>query len=235
MQFRVSIFTQLMAIYSDVERWHQKRFREILKEGDVVIDVGANWGVHTLYFSRIVGNQGKVIAIEPYNLAFEELKWHLQKNYCKNVITLNIAVGDTDGEGIILSKPHHPHGILFEYIKENLSSYKGNKILIKTLDSLIRELKLEKVSLIKIDTEGAEAKILKGAEQTVRNFRPYFIVDLHTPEEDLSVGKWFSERGYHLQRINENLPPILNIEKGWPEKNGVWGSILAIPKKITLS
>ena len=128
MQFRVNNVTKLMPLYSGSEPWHQKRFKEFLRNNSVIIDIGANWGLHTLYTSKLVGKSGKVIAIEPYLPAFEELKWHIAKNNCQNIIVLNSAVGGYDGEAKILSKSDLSQGVIADCINKTAIPNLGSRL-----------------------------------------------------------------------------------------------------------
>jgi FkbM family methyltransferase len=230
MQFRVNNVTGLAPLYSGNEPWHQRRFRGLLKKGSVVIDVGANWGLHTLYTSKLVGKTGKIIAIEPFPSAFKELKWHITKNACQNVIALNLAVGEYDGEIRFLSKDGSGQGVVADCVKGAIASVIEHSVKQKKLNTIVQELAVDRVDLIKIDVEGAEHHVLEGAEQVVNRFHPIFIIDSHTYDNALFIAKWFTEKGYRLERVNKNLPPILKTDTAWPDRNGVWGSVLAIPK-----
>jgi hypothetical protein len=83
------------------------------------------------------------------------------------------------------------------------------------------------VKLVKIDVEGAESMVLSGARALMRELRPYFVVELHAPEQDVAVAAELSGSGYRVSRISG--PPILRTDVGWPDPAGVWGSILATP------
>lgn len=229
MVFRVNNVTQLTPLYSGDERWHQKRFKELMCEGKTVIDVGANWGLHTLYSSRLVGKKGKVIAIEPLPVAFNELKWHVKENSCENVVLLNIALGESNGEIKILSEKDTGQGIVSDFVNDNSCVMNENIVIQKKLDTIVQELELNKIDLIKVDVEGAEKNVVMGGEETVGQFRPYFIIDPHDPKNDVFLGKWFTERGYKLERVNKTLPAITRTDKGWPDREGVWSALLAIP------
>ncbi len=89
----------MSAWYSGTERDHQCAFASLVREGDTVIDVGANWGLHTLLLSQCVGRRGRVIAAEPEPRALSELVWHLNANKCDNVKVYRCAVGDRIGTG----------------------------------------------------------------------------------------------------------------------------------------
>src|SRR5438309_4380728 len=64
------------------------------------IDVGANWGVHSLYLSKLVGPSGLVLAFEPFPEAMCTLKWHISANNCSNVITVDKAASERDGHAL---------------------------------------------------------------------------------------------------------------------------------------
>jgi hypothetical protein len=100
-------------------------------------------------------------------------------------------------------------------------------MITKTLDTLLEELACLHPALIKIDVEGAEERVLHGAERVVAASRPVFVIDLHNPEQDLAVARWLTERGYRLERLSG--PPIERSDRGWPEPTGVWGAIVARP------
>jgi len=241
--FRVSPITGLSPWYSGTERVVPKAFKRLVTKGDTVIDVGANWGLHTLYLSRLVGTSGRVIAVEPYPPAFDDLQWHVAANHCSNITALPVAISDRNGECLFLPGESGSTGRLDETRPDLASPSGAITVTIRTLDSVIEFLEPGRLALIKIDVEGAEGLVLRGAEQLTREFRPYFVIELHTPEQDVFVARWLTERGYHLERIYSMIgqrpyPPILRTDVGWPEPTGVWGTILAktrLSQAVTMS
>jgi FkbM family methyltransferase len=227
MRFRVSPITGLAPSYSGTERAHQKVFRCLVKPGDVVVDVGANWGQHTLYMSRLVGALGSVIALEPYPPAFVELQWHLAANSCRNVLALLVALSDQDGWASFQVGAHASVGSLVAAPERQTGSSAQISVTTRSLDTVVQLLKLSRLNLIKIDVEGAEALVLAGASEAITRFQPALVIDLHTPEQDLAVARWLTQRGYRLQRLVG--PSILRTDRGWPHSEGVWGSLLALP------
>ena len=79
------------------EPLNTEAFNCLIKEGDFVIDVGANFGYYTLLFSKIVGPRGKVIAFEPHPGLFKLLEYNIKHNYITNVELHNIAIGEAGG------------------------------------------------------------------------------------------------------------------------------------------
>ncbi len=227
MIYRVGPITGLAAWYSGAERELQRRFRELVKPGDCVIDAGANWGVHTLYLSRLVGPHGRVIAVECYPPALAELTWHVEANGCANVRIVQAALSEGDGQAVFVQGDSASEGKL---LIRGVTPTGAKEAVVKTrsLDSLLDELSTPRPALIKIDVEGAEGRVLSGAERVTMLQRPLFLIELHNPEQDLFVAQWLTTRGYTLERLKP--PPILYVDRSWPAPNGVWGTIIARPK-----
>jgi len=227
--FRVSEVTGLSPWYSGTERAHQRAMSSLVRTGDVVIDVGANWGLHTLLLSRLVGARGRVIALEPLPEAFEALRWHLGANGCHNVLPLSVAAADTEGIMRFIRGESTSEGALDTRQSTNRAQAPGFDVPVRTLDSLVAELHLDGLRLVKVDVEGGESAVLSGAQQTLERHRPYLIVDLHTPEQDVRVGRILTTHDYVLERLEG--PPIRRADTGWPDPEGVWGSLLATPRE----
>ena len=227
MLYRVGPVTGLSPFYSGTERNEQKIFKSIIKKGDVVFDVGANWGVHTLYFSKLVGSEGRVFSMEPGESAFHELEWHIEGNNLKNVRAFKIALNKEDGESLLINGEATQTNTLLSALAHAQANQKMERVKVRTLDSLMKECDLKQLNLIKLDVEGSEHNVLLGSENTINHYRPYWIIELHTPEQDVKVSKFLISKGYEISRIGN--PPIKRFDVGWPEKDGVWGTILAKP------
>ena len=223
--WKVDDITGLSPWYSGTERDHQKAFKRLIKPGDVVVDVGANWGIHTLLLSKLVGPSGLVVALEPFPEAVDSLKWHLDANKCSNVKVVEKAASDKDGQALFTVGESASTGGLAE--GEPHSQRKQLTVMTTRLDSLVKDLGISHVRLIKIDVEGGETKVLLGALRTIQKYRPYLVIDLHTPEQDISVATLAASWNYGLTRLSG--PPIARLDRGWPVEDGVWGSILAAP------
>jgi len=178
-------------------------FKETLKEGLTVIDVGASVGPYTILAAEKVGKNGKVIAIEPWPKNYELLIKNIELNNFQNIIPKNIALTDHEGfEKLYLSSSFAGHSLIFH---EDKNSYIN--IPVTTIDKLVEELGFKKIDLIKIDAEGVEIPILKGAEKTLKN-NPnvkMFVASYHYPSEVKEVCQFLNERGFKTKVSKEGI------------------------------
>ncbi|WP_304918525.1 FkbM family methyltransferase [Methylophaga sp.] len=146
---------------------------EILSPNDFVIDVGANIGYYTVLFSKLIGSQGEIIALEPDKKNFSILSLNVKLNQIKNVKLLCAAASDFQGDGMLYSSNWNfgDHRI---YPSQDQSS--GNNIKLITLDDLIKQ-RGKAPKLLKIDCQGAEIMILKGLKESLNSvMRPKSII-----------------------------------------------------------
>jgi FkbM family methyltransferase len=142
--------------------WHfVDRF---LKKGMTILDVGAHHGFYTILCSKKVGGRGRVVAFEPSPGEQRKLSFHLKLNRCKNVKIEPYALAGQNGKAtLFVAKGRYT---AFNSLRPPALSVPTQEVEVSTirLDDYLRILRLEKVDLIKIDTEGAELEILQGAE-----------------------------------------------------------------------
>ena len=134
-------------------------YLKIIKPGDTVIDVGANIGFYTLLFSRLVGNNGKVIAIEADQENYKLLKKNIDENKFKNIVALHNGVSDnTDVISLIRGNTIGEHKL------SNQKSHDTNYSQVKCLklDDICKDI--NKIKLLKSDTEGHEIHVLNGCK-----------------------------------------------------------------------
>jgi FkbM family methyltransferase len=164
-------------------------------EGDTVIDVGANVGRYTILSSKIVGSRGRVIAIEPDPNTFHLLKKNIEVNKCTNVTAINCAAYSEDLESLRLFCPSRDCGtsIYNTVMEERTSTEKFINVPAAKLDSIVRQefaLCEHKINWIKIDVEGAELEVLKGAEMILSKSKDISVlIEVH----NLRDGNFYSE------------------------------------------
>jgi FkbM family methyltransferase len=161
-----------------------KRFTP--KEGDIVIDIGAHIGLYTIISSKRVGANGKVVAIEAHPGNFEMLNSNIKLNRLNNVIPLNYAVHSKETK-VKLYLPGGESGFTkYNTIMPNWinAQEKFVEVNANTLDYLLQlnEIRQEEVNWIKIDVEGAEFEVLKGATNVLSKSKDIAILmELHGP------------------------------------------------------
>jgi FkbM family methyltransferase len=152
--------------------------RSILAAGDTVIDVGANVGFHTLQWSKRVGPSGRVLAFEPVPPNMAALRRNLALNPALKAETYDLALGHEPAQ---LQLNHDRFGWTsggYSFAHAHESGYLVKQV---ALDHFLEasERPIVNLSLIKVDVEGFEAKVLSGALETVRHHRPYIVVEWH--------------------------------------------------------
>lgn len=148
-----------------------KEILDLLKNGDVFLDIGAQAGYHTLLASRVVGSAGAVYAFEPLPRNLEYLRQHLQLNAASNVNVIAAAVSDRDGEVAFDPGP--------SYVAGHIAEGGSLRVECVSLDSMYRAGRLPAPRVIKIDVEGAELRVLEGARNVIQQTRPVILLDTH--------------------------------------------------------
>jgi len=158
--------------------------------GDVVVDVGASIGTHTLFFAEQVKPSGKVIAFEPQRLSFQMLCANVALNALKIVECHQQAIGKAKGEVIV---PVIPPETQINYGSISLLNQKnGERVPCTSLDGL----NLPRCELLKIDVEGYESLVLEGASQTIQRLQPIIFVENNQEETSGEIIRLLLNQGY---------------------------------------
>lgn len=177
--------------YGSMNVMQSYEMQSILRTGDVVIDVGANLGSYTLPFGEKVGRTGAVLAFEPFRWLFQMLTANVALNGLSNVWTLPMALGDR--QDTFLARPPQlrffssPGGMKVLQDQDvkiedavQLYDWEANpeEVTMATLDSVLQQQSgvrvphIQDIRLIKIDVEGMEAEVVRGARLAIRQFSP---------------------------------------------------------------
>lgn len=187
------------------------------------MDVGTNWGGHALHLSRLVGEAGRVLAVEPSPGVAAEARWHFSANSGHNITLVEAALAETEAKAFF----EESHLSTTGHLSSEAVGKRGVEVTVTTLDQLVTSEQCGCISLVKIDVEGAESRVLAGATKTLQRDKPNLIVELHTPEQDMAVSALLRAAGYKLRRLDGSR--IAHPDRGWPDRDGVWGMILATP------
>jgi FkbM family methyltransferase len=153
---------------------------------DVVIDVGANIGYFTVMMGMLVGENGRVLSFEPGSNTLDRLKNNIKINDLRNITLIEQPVTDTIGETSFYINSDNSGGNSIwnpgnmEANKLSRENPQLQTLQTTTIDDEIERLELPPPRLIKVDVEGAEQKVLKGAHRLLRSHSvPYIIAELH--------------------------------------------------------
>ncbi len=148
--------------------------QQLVKPGDCVLDVGANFGILTLLMSKLVGSHGTVHSFEPNPLVCKALTATLAHNRATNVQLHHFALGAEDGE----LQLHVPEGNFGRgsLLSNNGHGFQSRTVSVRKLDDLASEQGLSKIALMKVDVEGFELQVLKGGQHVLEAIRPSAIL-----------------------------------------------------------
>jgi FkbM family methyltransferase len=203
----------------------------ILSEGKTFVDIGANLGIYTLVACRMVGRSGRVIAFEPSLQSFPTLKENILLNGFTNVQAFRIALSDKTGEAFLY------HGE--DPGKNSLGSdpggeSRGETVATLPLDEALHQASVKGVDVIKMDVEGAELLVLRGATRVITLHRPTVLFEMN-PEASRRLG--FSPHAVWDLLANSGYEFFVLKQDGslsaLEAMRMVLGNILAIPRGET--
>lgn len=169
---------------------------KFINPGDVVIDAGAYIGTHTIAFSKIVGDNGKVFAFEPNPKVFKILKNNCIQNKCNNVVLYQFALGNTNGQVRLFTTSDNNFGAnsLLNLISDN----KNYEIVEqRKLDSVLNC----SIQFIKADLEGMEFEFLKGGENLIKKYKPGIFLEVNNLQYSTPIIEWAKKSGYLIYGI----------------------------------
>jgi len=179
------------------EYWHAQLPRpESVK---VVLDIGANVGAATVFFSELYP-AAKIHAFEPIPSNLEILKRNAESRKRPGSIECHLlALSDKDGELQMIHSPDvHNHGGWSLYQRGAAGSEEKVSVPVRKSGKFLSELHLDRIDVIKIDTEGAEKEILHGLTSEQLASVQYIVGELHG-ERDFELLDWLEQRGFDIE------------------------------------
>jgi FkbM family methyltransferase len=156
------------------EYWERYHFGRLLRPGDVVFDIGANFGYYSIAACAVLKGNCLVHAFEPNPALYARLVKNVELNdFAGRIRAYATALSDTCGLGHLNIKPSHSG------IAKLVQSSGGATVSLTTLDDFCRANGIEKVDFLKIDVEGLEERVLRGTERTMSSLRPLLLIELH--------------------------------------------------------
>jgi FkbM family methyltransferase len=164
------------------ERQTRSALSKLVSPGSLVLDIGANIGAHTLHLAQLVGPAGRVLAFEPTDFAFRKLRRNLDLNpsLASRVELFHCFLTANDG----VSVPNDIYSSWPLAVEEGLHAkhlgreMKTEMAQARSLDSILAEQADRKVQLVKLDVDGFECDVLRGANSLLRDTRPIFVMEL---------------------------------------------------------
>ena len=216
-------------------------YEGFLKPGMTVVDAGANVGLHTLFFAKRVGPEGRVYAFEPGQSAFVRLQSHVERNKLANVRCFHCALGAAEG---VVALAENCQDNSRNFVVESSSKPIGTKnIALRPLDQVLKEESVGRVDFLKIDVEGAELEVLRGARQTLQNKKPVVLFEcgkihhMHYATTPRKVFEFLDSVGMGVHLLDQDGPLCLEKFEEVYERSfasgydrNAHGNYLAIPK-----
>ncbi len=215
-----------------------RRCVALVRPGTMFIDVGASVGDFSLAANRRIGRDGMVLAFEANPEVYQDL---VMSTLSARVTALNLAASDRSGWAT-LQVPHDAHGTTMRArssLEQHSASshYSTYRVRTVRIDDLVSDKPI--VSAIKIDVEGHELAVLRGAEETLESHRPALVVEIearHLVGHDISdVVRWLTARGYVAHALDgDRLVPwqdfdVTRDQTQWLREDGPRGVMAGAP------
>ena len=195
-----------------------------LSPGKTFVDVGANLGIYALVASKIVGSSGRVIAFEPSQQSLFVLNENVAMNDLTNVQIYPTAISEKAGRAFLYHGPVPAQNSLG---RDPRQPPDGEEVMTQTLDNALSEASVERVDVIKMDVEGAEELVVRGANKVVTAYRPTIIFEIN---EEASARLGLSPRGAWdlLQRLGYKFFSVRGNTVHETESLPMLGNVVAI-------
>lgn len=199
-------------------------FMGCLKQGAFVIDVGANFGHYAMVAGSIVGPSGRVVGFEPHAATFRLLSENCALQPYPNITPVQAGVAAENGEMALTGDSANPGG--HSFVAANVyGTGATERVPVYTLDSYMAEhAEGRKLDLIKIDVQGFEGQVIRGATTTIERDRPIIFVEIspvpmqNAGEDYRDLLRFFEHRNYTAHLISETRGTLERVSYAEAEK-----------------
>jgi FkbM family methyltransferase len=199
----------------------QLELARFLRWGDSFLDIGGNIGFFSMIAARLVGQSGRVFAVEPVPENAHCIRANARMNRLDNIHVLEVAVGPTEGQcDLMLAR--HPGGASLAHAEVTRDPEGRLRVRATTVDKLLETGRISPPDLIKIDVEGTEVDVLEGMRRTLCTQRSTIIFEVDAATEQAAevkyarVSDWLCKLDYSVQRLEPGYP-----ENSWAVLHGV--------------
>jgi FkbM family methyltransferase len=191
---------------------------------DIVAEVGANVGAHTVALAKAVGGRGEILAVEPQPKIYRMLVANAMLNGLANVTALQYGCGER-AETLRIPDFNHGREVNFGGIslRGHAEATATVPIEVKKLDELLRPR--TRLGLLKIDVEGMEAEVLRGAADAIAVFRPILYVENDRADKSPELIELIGKLGY---RMWWHMPPLFNPENYFGSRDNLLGPAVSL-------
>lgn len=219
--------------YGEFSALEAALFRQFVRPGWTVLDVGANIGAHTVELARMVGPDGRVIAFEPQRLVHQVLCANMAANGIENVMAMQAALG-AQAARVAMPRPDYRNAANFGGVSLSATATGPSEpVPVTTIDAL----SLPACHFVKVDVEGMEIEVLRGATATLRRLRPLLYVENDRDPRSGELIGLLLEAGY---RLFWHFPPLYNPANFYGDPvNAFPGlvsiNVLAVPQEMPVA
>jgi FkbM family methyltransferase len=208
-----SVLAEPLFVGSGFEEGEMRLLHRLAKPGFNVFDIGANIGLYSVMLGKLVGPQGKIWSFEPFAPIASYLKENVKLNELENVSIFETAISDNVGTADfhVFPEGSDVYNSLGASIRnvEKLNAVRKIEISTTTLDNFAAAQGIQQIDLIKLDVEGAEQRVISGAEQLIsRSPNIKILMELYDPSAEQcgcsnkQLMQMLQEWGFNIYRID---------------------------------
>ncbi|WP_455757444.1 FkbM family methyltransferase [Sulfurimonas sp.] len=211
---------QSLILYGEISEEENDIYRNVCEAGDTVVEVGANIGAHSLPISKFIGKNGKLFCYEPQRIIFQTLNANLALNSITNATTFQAGLGTKNDHMVVPEIDYSAEGNFGGVSIQN--NDEGEYTNIYTLDS---HLKFTDLKLLKIDVEGMEIDVLKGAIETIKQHQPFIYCENDRKENSEELIRLLWSLNY---KVYHHVPKLFNKNNFNNNEENIFGDVVSL-------
>ncbi len=192
--------------FRDISR---TRLYDLARKGNIVFDIGANIGETALRLSRLIEPGGCVFAFEPDALNYSKADYNIKLNRVDNIRLVNVGLG-TVNKSVKLYTVYDINRGMNRILDDDDVPFEYSEIQIMALDDFVSENAITQIDLIKIDVEGYEMEVLKGAIKSIGKYKPVIFAEI----DDFYLQQHHSSASRLVQWLESFNYRIIHSETG---------------------
>lgn len=210
------------------EPFVQQAFADHLDSGGILFDIGANVGFFSVLGARLVGERGKVFSFEPLHANARVIARNARLNRLKNITIVEKAVAESSGRQPLLVTEYAGGAVLASGDHRSPDVIRTEWVETVSVDDLIFSAGFPAPSFVKIDVEGAEAKVLEGMRRTLRELRPTVLFEI----DDIDSDAFWRKQKACEALLAEFRYGVESLEDSYPSSKWIVRHTLATPPRV---